>query len=221
MSIGLWILVILLALLTVVNLLPVGVDAEYVPEGFFLRIKAGPVKLTILPKKEKKPKKPKKEKKKKEKPEAEAEEKPKKKKRNLSLDLIFTLARLGLEAVGSFRRKLRVELFRLYLLVANGDPYKTAVLYGRIRAALDGLYPLFARAFTIDERDVRVGADFTQDKMQVQGRIILTIRIGQIVLIGLVFGWKFLRWYLKQSRAEKRSKSGRKPAERKESHDGP
>ena len=218
MSAGLWILLILVALLTALNLLPVGVDAEYAPEGFFLRIKAGPAKITLLPKQEKKPKKPKKEKKKKEKPEAEP--KKEKKKLHLTPDMIFTLVRLGLEAVGSFRRKLRVELFRLWLLVAGSDPYQTAVLYGRIRAALDGLYPLFARAFTIEERDVRVGADFTKEKLQAQGRLILTIRVGQAVLIGLVFAWKFGLWYLKKRIAEKRAKSGAKPAERKDCHDG-
>ena len=58
MSVGLWILLILLLLLIGLLLLPVGVDAEYNPEGFFLRVKAGPVRLTILPKKPKKPDNP-------------------------------------------------------------------------------------------------------------------------------------------------------------------
>ena len=209
MSVGLWILIVILLLLLALLLLPVGVDADYVPEGFFLRVKAGLIRLTILPKKpkaEKKPKKPKKEKPKKEK-------KPKKKIK-LTLPLIFTLARLALEAAGSFRRKLRVELFRLYLLIATKDPYQTATLYGEICAALEGLYPFAARAVTIDERDVRVSADFTEEKIQAQGRIVLTIRIGQILGIGLVFLWKLLAWYLKE-KSEQR-KAARHAAERTE-----
>lgn len=209
MSVGLWILIVILLLLLVLLLLPVGVDAEYVPEGFFLRLKAGPIRITVLPRKpkaEKKPKKPKKEKPKKEK-------KPKKKLK-LTLSLIFELLRLALEAVGSFRRKLRVELFRLYLLIASKDPYQTATLYGKVCAALEGLYPFAARAVTIDERDVRVQADFTEEKLQAQGRIVLTIRIGQIFAIGLVFVWKLLVWYLKE-KSEHR-KAARQAAERTE-----
>lgn len=200
MSVGLWILLIFLLLLIGLMLLPVGVDAEYAPEGFFLRIKAGPARITLLPKKpkkEKKPKKPKTEKPKKEK-------KPKKKPK-LTLDLIFTLVRLALESVSAFRKKLKVELFRLWLLVATKDPYQTATLYGTISAALEGLYPFAARALDIRERDVRVNADFTEEPMDVMGRLILTIRIGQILGIGLVFIWKLLVWYLKQRTGHKQA----------------
>lgn len=195
---GLWILLVVLLLLAGLMLLPVGVDAEYAPEGFFLRIKAGPARITLLPKKqkpEKKPKKPKKPKK---------EKKPKKKPK-ITLDLIFTLVRLALEAVSTFRKKLKVELFRLYLLVATKDPYQTATLYGTISAALEGLYPFAARALDIKERDVRVNADFTEESMDVMGRLILTIRIGQILGIGLVFVWKLLVWYLKQKTDHKKA----------------
>lgn len=197
---GLWILLILLLLLIGLMLLPVGVDAEYAPEGFFLRIKAGPARITLLPKKpkkEKKPQKPKTDKPKKEK-------KPKKKPK-LTLDLIFTLVRLALESVSTFRKKLKVELFRLWLLVATKDPYQTATLYGTISAALEALYPFAARALDIRERDVRVNADFTEESMDAAGRLILTIRIGQVVGIGLVFVWKLLVWYLKQRTGHKKA----------------
>lgn len=200
MSVGLWILLILLLLLIGLMLLPVGVDAEYNPEGFFLRVKAGPVRLTILPKKPKKPKKPKTEK-----PEKEKKPKKQKKKPRITLDLIFTLVRLALEAVSTFRKKLKVELFRLWLLVATKDPYQTATLYGYLSAALEGLYPFAARALDIRERDVRLNADFTEETMGVEGRLILTIRIGQILGIGLVFVWKLLVWYLKQNSEHKRA----------------
>ena len=198
MSVGLWILLILLLLLIGLMLLPVGVDAAYAPEGFFLRVKAGPARITLLPKKPKKPKKPKPEK---------AEKKPKKEKKKpkITLDLAFTLARLALEAVSAFRKKLKVELFRLWLLIATQDPYQTATLYGSVSAALEALYPFAARALDIRERDVRVNADFTGESPEVEGRLILTIRIGQILGIGLVFAWKLFIWYLKQKSAHKKA----------------
>ena len=53
MTTALWILLVIALLLTALNLLRVGVDAEYDGEGLFLRVKAGPIKITILPKQEK------------------------------------------------------------------------------------------------------------------------------------------------------------------------
>ena len=50
-------MLIIALLLTALNLLRVGVGAEYDGEALFLRVKAGPVKLTILPKKPKPEKK--------------------------------------------------------------------------------------------------------------------------------------------------------------------
>ena len=63
MTTALWILLVIALLLTALNLLRVGVDAEYDGERVYLRVKAGVVRLTILPKREK----PEKQRKKKEK----------------------------------------------------------------------------------------------------------------------------------------------------------
>ena len=215
MTAALWILLCIALALTALNLLRVGVDAEYDGETFFLRAKAGPVTLTLAPKKDK-PKKPEKKKKKAEKP---PEEKEKKAGSPPPLSTLLKLARLALEAVGAFRRKLRVDLLRLHLRIASGDPYDTAMRYARVRAGLEGLYPLAARTLAVKERDIRLAADFTGEKTHAVARLILTIRIGQIVGIALVFAWKalplLLPW-LKARRQEKKTKrrAGTAPAER-------
>ena len=56
MTTALWILLIIALLLTAVLLLKVGVDAQYDGETLFLRVLAGPIRLTLLPRR-KKPKK--------------------------------------------------------------------------------------------------------------------------------------------------------------------
>ena len=63
--IAVWILLALAALIVLICLLRVGVDASYEDDVLTLKVVAGPVTLTILPKKpkpekKKKPKKPKK-----------------------------------------------------------------------------------------------------------------------------------------------------------------
>lgn len=214
MTTGLWILLILALLLVAFNLIPVGVDAAYEDEAFSLRLKAGPVKITVLPKKPK-PKKPKK-KKKKEEADDDAPEDGKKGRLKLSPSEILKLVRLALEAVGSFRRKLQVDLLRLHLRLGTDDPYSTAMTYAWLRAAIGGLMPLAERTLTIRERDVRLGAEFIEPGVSARARLILTIRIGQIAAIALVFVWKAratLIAILKKNRKAK-SKAGCAPAER-------
>jgi len=220
---ALWILLALAVLIALICLLRVGVDAAYEAGTLTLKVVAGPVNLTLLPKKPKpeKPKKPKKEKKKK--PKKPKPEKPKEKPK-LSLAFLVGVAKAALQAVNTFRRKLHVDVFRLVFIAGGDDPYDVAMLTGRVRAALDGLYPLAKRALIIRERDVRVGADFLADKPDVSGRLKLTIRIGQVLGIGIVFAFRALRLYLKDrknqtSEEPKQSKSkDPEPEERNAEH---
>lgn len=196
MTTALWILLIIALLLTALNLLRVGVDAEYDGAALILRAKAGPVNITILPKREK-PEKPKK--KKKARPPKDDGEKPKKEKKSpLTLPTLLKLVRPALEAVGQFRRKLSVDLLRLHARVGTSDPYSTAMTFAYLQSAVCGLQPLVERAMNVKERDVRLTPDFTNDTIDAEGRMILTIRIGQIVWIALVLGWKALSVILRQ-----------------------
>ena len=191
MTTALWILLIIARLLTAFNLLRVGVDAEYDGEGLFLRLKAGPVKITIMPKKDK-PEKPKKKKKEKQPKTEKSKESP------LTLPTLLKLVRPALEAAGSFRRKLSIDLLRLHARIGTGDPYNTAMTFAYLQSAVYGLQPLAERALNVKERDVWLTPDFTNDSIAAEGRLIGTIRIGQIVWIALVLGWKALRVILQQ-----------------------
>lgn len=215
MTTALWILLGAALLLTAFNLLKVGVDAAYDGETLVLRAKAGPVKLTILPKQEK-PKKQ--EKKKKQKPPKEKPEKPKEKTK-LPLSTLLKLAEHVLQAIGSFRRKLQVDLLRLRVRVGTPDPYNTAMYYGWLQSAVCGLQPMAARALNVRRQEVQLAPDFTSDAVSADGRLILTIRIGQIVGIALVLAWRALVTYLrrpKQPKNASKSKPEAPSAERTE-----
>ena len=103
---ALWIILAIALVLTLLNLLPVGVDAAYAEGAFSLAARIGPARLHLLPKapdakpgkaKTKKPKK-KKEKKKSAPPDAQT---------------LLKLAELGLQALDRLRQKLHVRLLRL------------------------------------------------------------------------------------------------------------
>lgn len=196
---ALWIVLALLGLLILLNLLRVGVSAGYEAQALSVSARVGPLTIPILPRSPTpEAKKPKKEKQ----PKEEAETQPEEKKLP-ELDTIFALAKLALKAVGSFRRKLRVDLFRLVFIAGADDPYNTAMQYAYVNAALGSLRPLAERALQIKKRDVQVGTDFTADKPQIEARLTLTIRIGQIVAIGVVFGAGYLEYVLQKKKAAK------------------
>ena len=197
---ALWIVLALLALLTLLNLLRVGVSAGYEAQAFSVSARVGPLTIPVWPRPPaEEPKKPKKEKPPKE-PKAPQEQT---KEKELDFDTILALAKLALKAAGSFRRKLTVELFRLVFVAGSSDPYETAMQSAYVQAALGGLRPLAQRALHIQERDVQVGADFTADKPRIEARLTLTIRIGQIVAIGVVFGVGYLKLMLQKKKAAK------------------
>ena len=94
---ALWIILAVALVLTVLNLLPVGVDAAYADDEFSLAVRIGPFRLRLLPKppdakpKKKKPPKPKK-------------EKPKKQSAPPDIRTLLALAKLGLQALDRFRQ---------------------------------------------------------------------------------------------------------------------
>lgn len=197
---ALWIVLALLALLTLLNLLRVGVSAGYEAQAFSVSARVGPLTIPVWPRPPaEEPKKPKKEKPPKE-PKAPQEQT---KEKELDFDTILALAKLALKAAGSFRRKLTVELFRLVFVAGSSDPYDTAMQSAYVQAALGSLRPLAERALHIQERDVQVGADFTADKPRIEARLTLTIRIGQIVSICVVFGVGYLKLMLQKKKAAK------------------
>lgn len=197
---ALWIVLALLAFLTLLNLLRVGVSAGYEAQAFSVSARVGPLTIPVWPRPPaEEPKKPKKEKPPKE-PKAPQEQT---KEKELDFDTVLALAKLALKAAGSFRRKLTVELFRLVFVAGSSDPYETAMQSAYVQAALGSLRPLAQRALHIQERDVQVGADFTADKPRIEARLTLTIRIGQIVAIGVVFGVGYLKLMLQKKKAAK------------------
>jgi len=192
-------LYIILAVLVLIMLLPVGVSGGYDFGDVSLKVVAGPVKIQLLPKKEKKKDKPKKEKKAK-KPK---KEKAKKKLPPFTLEIITEYIRLVTGALNRFRRKLSIDHLKLWYLAAADDPCDAALAYGRANAAVLGLMEALNLAFNIKEQDIRLRVDFTEEKPQFSLGGQLTIRIGQMLLIAIIAAFQFLRVFMKQKKLQK------------------
>ena len=220
---------IIALIIFLIMMIPVGADIGYADGQLSLSAKVMGIFLQLLPKteeKDKKPtkeKKPKKEKKKKEEPPAEetgAEEEKEKKKKKLELDFtldeIVALLKTVFKGLGKFR-KMKVDRFLLHYIAAGKDPYKTAVTFGKINAALCALAPVCRERFHCPDTDVFTDITFAEEKPFIEFGLGFSIRIGQIlsVVFTILFGalWILIKnkaWHISEKIKEKR-RSKRRP----------
>ena len=217
-----WIIILILVLLLLI--LPVGADVSYFDGVFSLKAKAGPFRVTLLPKQEKpeKPKKPKKPK-----PEKPAKPKPEKEKKKsgglpkLTLEDVFELLGIVFRLLGRFRRYLSIDRLTLHLVTGAEDPFDAVLLYGRLNAALGALAPGFHRAFRVRDEDVRVGVDPSPGaKLAFEGQLVFSWQIWELLHTVNCAACSAVIWYLrKRAAAKKELKNQNKtnaPAQRME-----
>lgn len=192
----LWVLLGLLALLAAALLIPVKIRGSYEEGTPALYVRYGPVKLQLFPPKEKaegEEKKPPKEKKSK-------PEKPKKPKAKINMEqILYALEKLppilgrALKRTG---RCIHIRPMKLYALVAGSDPAATAMLYGRMEAALAAGFPILERALRLKDADVRLYVDFTERQMDLIADVGVSLRPWSLVWMALRAGGSLLKWYL-------------------------
>ena len=208
---------ITLGILFLLAILPLGVSVRYDEDGPLVKVIAGPIRIRVfpLPKKEKKEKTEKK----KEKapksgkadtqPPAEEDNLPKppqppkpekakksKEEKGGSITDFLPFVKLGLDFLGDFRRKLRLNDLYLRLIMASSDPCDLAVNYGRAWAALGNLMPTLERLFVIKKRDVEVACDFTASQTLVIARLDISITLGRLLSLAAVYGFRALKEFL-------------------------
>lgn len=188
---------ILLALL-LLSLVRVGGEAEYAEDGLTVRVRLGPLKLTVYPVKARpERRRPKKEKAKKPAPAPEAAAQPAEKPGG-TLSLVRELLPLVAQAAGEMKRKIRIDLLVLHLTWAAGDPASAAMGFGAANAAVGMIYPLLDHNFKIRETDIGTAVDFDRDQPIVYLRAALSLTIGQGVSFAFYFGIKFLSVWVRR-----------------------
>ena len=201
--------VIFFAVVLLLAILPLGVFVSYDEDGVLVKIVAGPVKITLFPRPKKGKKSEKKSKKKTSASPAEQLPKPPQppkqipeKKKGGSWTDFLPLVQVALDFLGSFRRKLRINRLDLKLTMAGDDPCDLAVNYGRAWAAVGNLMPQLERLFVIKKRNIEVACDFTASQTLVKFRSEVTITLGRLVSLAVVYGirvfWEF--WKIKTKR---------------------
>lgn len=219
------VLIILLALILLIFFVPYGIDAAYENGQPRLCVRAGPFSIRLYPKKPKTEKQLEKERRKKEKKaakdaakkeerekkEPEAEEETQagdetikvKKQRELDFETIMALLEMALHAIRRFFHSFTVDYFKLHFTAAASDPYDTAMEYGYLCSAVEGLEALSKDRITLQRRDIALDADFTGARPVIDIRIIITLQLFKIVHMAAAFGVEFLLWSIRNRREKK------------------
>ena len=208
---------ITLGILILLGILPLGASVKYDADGPLVKVIAGPIRITVFPRE----KKPKKEKKRPEKapenpelaentPQETSEPAPRqetinqpapkeetKKKYGGPITDFLPLLKVALDLLNDFRRKLRVNRMEVKLVMAGGDPCDLAMNYGKAWAAVGNLLPRLEKVFVIKKRDIDVACDFVASKTTIYVRLDLTITLGRILAIVVVYGFKAIVEFLK------------------------
>lgn len=194
---------IALGVIALLAVTPVGIHLRYNSEGILLQAVAGLIRITVLPKKKKiNTKDPKLSAGKKKQPSKKTEKvkqpaAPAPKEKGGSITDFLPLVQVGLDFLGEFRRKLRLDNLELKLILGGGDPDDLAVNYGKAWAAVGNLMPQLERIFVIRKRDIEVECDFMADQTLVIARVQVTITIGRLLAVLVRYGIRGVREYLK------------------------
>lgn len=111
-----------------------------------------------------------------------------------ALDYAQKLLPIALEAAGQFKRKLQIDRLRLKLKVGgSSDPADAAIRYGQANAVLGTLWYPLNKSFTIKDGTAKTDLDFDIDGMTIYAELALSIRIGQLLKLGVHYGVKGLQ----------------------------
>lgn len=182
-------------ILFLLAILPLGVRLRYNEQGFAMKILAGPFKIPFsIPKTKKSPKdtpeKGKKKPKESEKPKEDSQ-------KGGSWKDFLPLISVGLDFLGDLRRKLRFDHINIHVVLAGEDPADLGILYGKIWAAVAGLWPALERAFVIRRKNVEITCDFAASETLVAAAGDVTLTLGRAVCLTVRYGVRALREYLK------------------------
>lgn len=107
----------------------------------------------------------------------------------------------GIEVAARAVRKLKFHLYQLkiHFISAFDDPYRTAMIYGYVNAAI--------QAFGLPQlrqSDVQLGVDFERDHCYIDGYVSVTIRIYYIMklIFCVVYGAIPILWRIRKRRKE-------------------
>ena len=177
------VLFVIIAILVIIALLRLGADIRYDESGLYVSVFAGPVRITVLPRKIKETDGKKKQKKKKKDKKDGSGEVEGDKKGGAARKLLDIISAVS-EPLKRLRKRLLVNELTLRYCAAGGqDPAKAAMSYGYTNAAAGTLLGILEKLFRIKKRSVSTSVDFTADEPLVFAKLKLSLTVWEIIYI--------------------------------------
>ena len=208
------ILAIILIVIILIALLRLGVSAEYSAGGMSVVVRAGPLALSVFPrkmkwkpegKKKKRPKKPKKKKEKKAKPEA---------KKPGAFKTFLDILSAASKSLSRLRRRLLIKELTIHFIAAGDDPAKAAIGFGASNAVFGMVVPVLEKAFRIKRCDLRSSADFDATEAYIYLKASISLAVWEAIYIASAFLPVIMANIRKQNPKEKSiRKDGQKDGE--------
>ena len=195
----------ILLLFLLLSFLRVGAVADLGAE-LRVRLRIGPVKLTVLPKKEKKPQE---EKKTDGQPAEEKAPKEKKKRALPKLDFaeLRDLAGTAFGALGQTLRRTcrrtRIDPLELCVVFAGDNPADTAQTYGYACAVLWTLMPRLEELFYIPNPSIHLDMDLQAEETTVEGTVGVSLRVCDLLAILFTLAVPLAKWFLRWRKAHR------------------
>lgn len=196
--IGIVILSVIVLILVVLLLTPAQARFSYDQGDLAAGVRYGPVKLQIFPLKEK-PKKEKTEKPDSKKKPKKAKKAKKKKKFSINKEqILYSLDKLPPilgRALRRTGRRVRICPLKVHLLIASADPADTALLYGRLEAALAAGLPTLRKLVHVKDEDIRLFLDFAENRIDCIADVGISIRPWDVLSIAVRTGASLVKWF--------------------------
>ena len=209
---------VLLLIVLAIGYLRVGALVSF-GDGLRVRLRVGPLRLTVYPRKKrrKKPKKPKEDK-----PEQPKEEKPPKpkKKRAIPRPTLGELLDLADTALAALRatvrracRRTRIDPLELTAVLGGGDPAEAAMRFGAANTLMYTVMPRAEETFEIPDPSLHLRLDYDRVSPAASGTIGVSLRVGDLFAIAFTLILPLGKWFLRFKRAHCHKKATRSPAE--------
>ncbi len=205
-------LLIFLGIFVLLALVPLGAHMRYDQSGSWILFVLGPVKLRVLPKKEKKPRRSRKAKSK--------QTKQKKEKQSLGglMRDFYPFLRFVFDFLDCFGRKLRVRCLTLHISFGGlDDPAAAAIYYGSAWAAIGSIMPQLRRRFRIQKENVSASCDFTKGDMRIFAELHAVCLLGDLMGMAIRYGFHALKLYLSMKKPKEEHNLSDKAVQKHES----
>lgn len=129
--------------------------------------------------------------------------KAKKKKSGASLKNRLEVVKVISKTLGKVKHIIVFDKVRISYIAADDDPFNTVREYNAVNSVIGSVIPWFESFFSVKEKEIAIDTDMCADKSELEFEIKLSIRVFQILYLGLFSGTEVLKLLLSRKADER------------------